>query len=169
MKIQAEKNRLCHEASGFTLIELMIVIAIIGILAAMSLPNFQDRVIRTQVQETVVFVEFARDAVQDFYARKHRLPVNNVEAGLPPAGQILGNFIAQVEIEQGAINIQFGNRVNKSIQGNWLTLRPGAVASAKQVPISWLCGLARPVDGLSYSGSNRTDLQPPVLPIECRL
>ncbi len=155
--------------SGFTLIELMITIAIIGILAALSLPNYQDRVIRTQVQESIGFVEFARDAVQMFYAKTHRMPVDNAEAGLPAPKQILGNFIAQVEVDHGAINVQFGNRSNQSIVGKWLTLRPGAVAAARQVPISWLCGAAHPVAGLAYSGTDRTDLTAEVLPIDCRL
>lgn len=155
--------------AGFTLIELMIVIAIIGIMATLALPSYQDRVIRTQVQESVVFVEFAREAVQTFYATTHRMPVNNAEAGLPVASQIIGNYITQIEIEQGAINVQFGNRSNASIAGKWITLRPGAVAAAKRVPISWLCGTAHPVEGLTYSGSNRTDLTPQILPIECRI
>jgi type IV pilus assembly protein PilA len=158
-----------QKSSGFTLIELMIVIAIIGILAALSLPNYQDRMVRTHVQESVAFVEFARSAVEVFYLKTHRMPANNAEAGLPAADQILGNYIAQVEIEQGAINVQFGNRSNQAIVGKWITLQPGVVAAARQVPISWLCGSAHPVEGLTYSGSNRTDLETQLLPIDCRI
>ena len=167
--MHAEENRMRHSNAGFTLVELMIVIAIIGIMATLALPSYQDRVIRTQVQESVAFVEFAREAVQTFYATTHRMPVDNAQAGLPAATQIIGNYITQVEIEQGAINVQFGNRSNSSIIGKWVTLRPGAVTAAKKVPISWLCGTAHPVDGLTYSGSNRTDLGAEILPIECRL
>jgi type IV pilus assembly protein PilA len=155
--------------SGFTLIELMIVVAIIGILAGLSLPNYQDRIIRTQVQESVVFVEFAREAVQTFYTKMHRMPVDNSEAGLPAPKQILGNFITQVQVDHGAINVQFGNRSNQVITGKSLTLRPGTVAGATQVPISWLCGVAHPVAGLTYTGTDHTDLAPEVMPIDCRL
>jgi type IV pilus assembly protein PilA len=168
-EVESRKNPMRSNNSGFTLIELMIVIAIIGILAGMSLPSYQDRIIRTQVQETLVFVEFARDAVQTFYTKSHRMPANNAEAGLPAPKQIIGNFIGQVEIDHGAIDVQFGNRANQAIIGKWITLRPGVVASASQVPISWLCGAAHPVNGLTYSGADRSELPPEVLPIDCRL
>ncbi len=158
-----------REASGFTLIELMIVVAIIGILAGLTIPNYQDRIIRTQVQETITFVEFVRDDVQRFYAKTHRMPVDNAEAGLPSADQIIGNFTSKVEVEKGAVTITFGNRANKTIVDKHVTLRPGFVSAAAQVPISWLCAHAHPVSGLSYSGSDRSDLPPEILPLECRL
>lgn len=162
-------NQTSGQDSGFTLIELMIVVACISILAALALPNYQDRVIRSQVQEAIEFSRFAQDAVQAFHARTHRMPTSNAEAGLPAAEQILGNYVTRVEVEQGAINIQFGSRSNKALDGKWVTLRPGSVPNASQVPVSWLCGSARPVDGLAYAGSNRTDVELRQLPLDCRL
>jgi type IV pilus assembly protein PilA len=147
----------------------MVVVAIIGMLAAMSIPNMQGRFVRQQVQEGLGFAEFAREGVQQFYAKTHRMPHDNAEAGIPPGDSIIGNYVTRVDIADGVINVKFGSRSNRNIDGKWLSVRPGIVSQQARVPISWLCGYAHPVSGLTYVGVNRTDLVAEYLPMDCRL
>ncbi len=154
-------------AKGFTLIELMIVVAIIGILATLAVPSYQDMVIKKQVAEGIEFAGFAKHAVAEYYTKRHELPANNAAAGLPPTEKIIGSFVTRVEIENGAITITYGNRVNKNILGKKLTLRPAYVADAKIVPLSWVCGAAHVPKGLTATAANRTDFPPSFLPLEC--
>lgn len=154
-------------AKGFTLIELMVVVAIIGILATLAVPSYQDMVIKKQVQGGIEFAGFAKQAVAEYYSKRHALPANNSSAGLPPREKIIGSFVTLVEVENGAITITFGNRVNKNIMGKKLTLRPAYVADAKAVPISWVCGAASVPKGLKTTNSNHTDFPASFLPLDC--
>ena len=103
--------------SGFTLIELMIVVAIMGILATMATPSFQERIIRAQVGEALALSEFAKESIANYYRVNKRMPKNNTEAGLPPPDKIMGNHVVSLEVNDGAINVKFGNRVNKNASG----------------------------------------------------
>lgn len=155
-------------ARGFTLIELMVVISIIGILATMAMPSFQDRIIRTQVAEGHALADFARQAVAAHYSRTKTLPKDNTAAGLPPADRIVGNYVTQVSVESGALHIRYGNLSNRHLAGKTLTLRPAVVEGYPQVPIAWVCGLAQVPDKMKAQGSNATDLPAPFLPLDCR-
>lgn len=153
---------------GFTLIELMIVIAIIGIMASMAVPSFQDRVIRAQVAEGLALADFAKQAVAAHYARTRGMPQDNQAAGLPPAERIVGNHVSALAVRGGAIHIRFGNQANRNLAGKTLTLRPATVAGYPQVPIAWVCGTAAVPAKMSASGHSATDLPPPHLPFDCR-
>ena len=154
--------------SGFTLIELMIVISIIGILATLALPTYQDRVIRAQVSEGLLLADFVKQSVGAYYTRNRALPRDNAAAGLPDSKLIIGNYITEIKVREGAIDITFGNRTNKFITGKTLTLRPAVVQAAPVVPIAWVCGKAATPDKMTVMGADTTNLPPSHLPIDCR-
>lgn len=153
---------------GFTLIELIIVVAILGVMATMSMPTFLDRVARAQVSEGMALSEFARQSVQEAWRRNGRMPQNNAAAGLPPAEMIVGNYVSRVEVEGGAITITYGQRANRFLLGKRLTLRPAVVEAHPSVPVAWVCGLASTPQRMQAHGADRTDLPPTFLPIDCR-
>ena len=152
---------------GFTLIELMIVIAILGILTTIALPTYHDRVIRTQVGEALTFADFAKEAIAEQYKRTRRIPRTNAEAGLPEPEKIIGSFVTRLELKDGAINVTLGNRVNRFAAGKVVSVRPAA-AGAPAVPLSWACGNAAMPEGLTVAGTNATTLPATYLPVDCR-
>lgn len=154
--------------SGFTLVELMIVVCIITILATMTLPSYQDHVIRNQISEAIRLAEIARNAVAEYYLAKGNFPIDNGGAGLPPPQKIIGNYVSSVNIVNGVISIRLGNRVNKHVLDQTLVLRPAIVEGAKIVPISWVCGYASVPEGMSVIGSNESTILARHLPLDCR-
>ncbi|HFA3013806.1 TPA: pilin, partial [Neisseria gonorrhoeae] len=125
---------------GFTLIELMIVIAIVGILAAVALPAYQDYTARAQVSEAILLAEGQKSAVTEYYLNHGEWPENNTSAGVASPAEIKGKYVQKVEVAKGVVTAQMASsNVNKEIQGKKLSLWARRQAGS----VKWFCG--RPV------------------------
>ena len=153
---------------GFTLIEIMVALAILGILAVMAVPSMTERIVRDQVVEAAQVAEIAKVAVAASWRASEAMPSDNAAAGLPPAMKIVGNYVSAVNVEDGAVHITFGNNANGGIRGKVLSLRPAVVEDAPVVPVAWVCAHGRVPEKMTAQGNDRTDLPAPYLPVNCR-
>ncbi|HGG9991518.1 TPA: pilin [Neisseria meningitidis] len=123
---------------GFTLIELMIVIAIVGILAAVALPAYQDYTARAQVSEAILLAEGQKSAVTEYYLNHGEWPANNSSAGVASTpSDIKGKYVKEVEVKNGVVTAtMLSTGVNKEIQGKKLSLWAKRQAGS----VKWFCG-----------------------------
>ncbi|HEZ5477328.1 TPA: pilin [Neisseria meningitidis] len=122
---------------GFTLIELMIVIAIVGILAAVALPAYQDYTARAQVSEAILLAEGQKSAVTEYYLNHGIWPGGNSDAGVATSSEIKGKYVEKVEVANGVITAEMkSSGVNKEIQGKKLSLWAKRQAGS----VKWFCG-----------------------------
>ncbi|HFC6317037.1 TPA: pilin [Neisseria meningitidis] len=122
---------------GFTLIELMIVIAIVGILAAVALPAYQDYTARAQVSEAILLAEGQKSAVTEYYLNHGKWPKNNTSAGVASSSEIKGKYVEKVEVKNGVVTAtMLSSGVNKEIQGRKLSLW----AKRQDGSVKWFCG-----------------------------
>lgn len=123
---------------GFTLIELMIVVAIIGILAAIAIPAYQDYTIRSQASEGAVLADGQKTALGEFYNNKGYFPPSNSSAGVEAATSISGKYVTSVAIAGGVITVTYGgSNVNSKIANSTLTY--SAITTATAGSIAWTC------------------------------
>ncbi|HHS1631532.1 TPA: pilin [Neisseria meningitidis] len=122
---------------GFTLIELMIVIAIVGILAAVALPAYQDYTARAQVSEAILLAEGQKSAVTEYYLNHGEWPANNSSAGVATSSKIKGKYVKEVTVANGVVTAtMLSSGVNNEIKGKKLSLW----AKRQDGSVKWFCG-----------------------------
>ena len=159
-----------NRSRGFTLIELMIVVAIIGILASLAVAAYQTYTVRSQISEGINFAAGARVPIVDAYTNGGVAPANRAATGMTPlATDSRGSYVSSVEITNGRIDITFGGPLaHQDIIGQTVSVTPYETADNTVV---WRCGNAPAPAGSLLTGGARhvaPSLDVRYLPGNCR-
>ena len=157
-------------SKGFTLIELMIVVAIIGILASIAIPAYLDYTTRAQVTEGLTLASGLKAQMTEVYAETGAWPQTATAAGVD--GTPAGKYVDSVIVTGGVLLIEYGNQSNERITAdgsNVLAMSPGIGAGGE---VLWLCGRAPSPTGVSVSWQGDpaalTSIPDRFLPGSCR-
>jgi type IV pilus assembly protein PilA len=160
---------------GFTLIELMIVVAIVGILAAIAIPAYQTYTVRAQVAEGIQMVARGKATIAEAFFNDGEAPVDRAAAQMTPnPTDTSGKYVTQVDVNDGVLIITFGNDANATITGLTVTLTP---YETNDFTVVWRCGTSNAPAGLNpigtaAGGNAATYIAPTVpdqyLPSSCR-
>lgn len=155
---------------GFTLLELLLVIGILGILLAMAIPAYQDYTNRAKLAEGLALASPLQKAVRTYYDRWGQLPADNVAAGVAAPEALRGLYVHSMEIKGGMIVIRYSGVADTIPDGSAVYLRPARAETAPTGSLVWLCQRRELPSGFMVSGEIDAELLMPenVLPAACR-
>jgi len=164
-------------AKGFTLIELMIVVAIIGILTSIAIPSYQNYIVRSQITECFSLVsDIKKNSLVEF-SQNAEWPANYASLYGPTTGGLRGTYVSQVDYlasggGEAAIRCTFGNQAHQELTGQSLHMHAATNANGASAiqSITWLCGYANTPTGMLARASTvyATTITPRLLPNDCR-
>jgi len=153
---------------GFTLIELMIVVAIIGILAAIAIPAYQNYTVRAQVSEGISLAAAMRAAVTTSFVDHGEAPADRTTAGLSVnATDSSGTYVTSIDVTDGVIVVTYGGSASDLISGLTVTLTP---YESGDLSVVWRCGYSVAPPGLNElgtaNGANTASYIVPTVPMQ---
>jgi len=171
-KYQAENQTFGRAAQstqrGFSLIEMMAIVVIMGILAMVAIPSSMSRIIKEQITAALPLADIAKAPIATAWSLSQEMLPDNAAADLPSSNKVVSNFITDTKIENGAIHMTFGNKAHPKIKDKILSLRPAVIEESKVVPVAWVCGNAKAPDNMTVKGENKTNIPDEYLPRLCR-
>ena len=157
-----------NQQNGFSAIEMMVVVGVMAILAMMAIPSGVERIAKEHVLAAIPLADIAKEPIAGQWKLSKTLPMNNTAAGLPVADKIVSNFISSLEVQDGVIQLTFGNKANPKLKGKILSIRPAVIEEAQIVPVAWVCGYAKAPNKMLLLGVNKTNIEDRYLPFSCR-
>ena len=155
-------------AAAFTLMEMLVVIAIIAILSTLAVPSMQFRTVRLQIEDALPMVNDIKARIGAAWMLTQTMPQDNAAIGVAAPDKFVGLYVSSVTVKDGAIHIRFGNSAHPLLKDKVLSLRPAVVPNEATVPVAWVCNKAPVPDKMTALGENQTTVEKVYMPLPCQ-